>query len=517
MNIGRERLSLHFAACAAAVSTACAASAQVVYSGVIDVAIQANIDGLYLNAETGQYLNGAGTGVPGWDINPYGATYINLFAATGTGYMRHPLATTTGKTNIAADTEVGAASFFYGSSSAVIGTLDGQWALDTSGIIGFKFLASDGLTHYGWARIAIGASLATRTLVEYAWEQTPGVSILAGNTGGPPPAYDPCGQFNPTAGVFTNNLPFNSSTAADLATCDGTFYKANFYRFTAMVDGEFAFQTCPADSNVKLAILSACDASATVVACGAATCPSGASATIQATNGTTYYVVIGGVDAATTFGTTVPLEVTPPGLSSCDAAPVAVYGANPFSAISYAPDQLVATSATANTTVYKVTWFKFVPPVTGLYEVDLCGSVNDTKVAIASECPASATTSFLSIAYNDDSCACASGCGVSLFASHLFATNTGLPLTQDLQAGTPYYIVIGGYGVATATVSGTMTIIGPPPPACPGDFNGDGFRDGPDMAVILGGWGTPAGDVNGDGTTDGPDLSEFLSGWGPCP
>jgi MYXO-CTERM domain-containing protein len=174
-----NRLNKHFVAAAAAVAVTGAANAAVVYSGVLNVTIPANIDGLYLNVETGQQGSSGGA-VPGWDINPYGSTSLSLYAASGTGYMRHPQATTTAKTNIAAGTAIGSSAFFYGSSSAVIGTLPGQWSLNSTGIIGFKFLAADGLTHYGWARIAIGASLAARTLVDYAFESTAGQSLNAG-------------------------------------------------------------------------------------------------------------------------------------------------------------------------------------------------------------------------------------------------------------------------------------------------------------------------------------------------
>ena len=55
------------------------------------------------------------------------------------------------------------------------------------------------------------------------------------------------------------------------------------------------------------------------------------------------------------------------------------------------------------------------------------------------------------------------------------------------------------------------------PPACPGDFNNDGFRNGADLATLLSAWGTAGGDINGDGTTNGADLAALLSGWGTCP
>ena len=54
-------------------------------------------------------------------------------------------------------------------------------------------------------------------------------------------------------------------------------------------------------------------------------------------------------------------------------------------------------------------------------------------------------------------------------------------------------------------------------PPCPGDFNGDGFRNGGDLATLLSAWGTPAADITGDGTTNGADLAVLLSGWGACP
>ena len=67
-----NRLGRHLALCTAAVATALAttANADVVYSGVVNIPIQANIDGCYLNVETGVYVNGPGSGAPVWDVNP---------------------------------------------------------------------------------------------------------------------------------------------------------------------------------------------------------------------------------------------------------------------------------------------------------------------------------------------------------------------------------------------------------------------------------------------------------------
>ena len=179
-----NRLNKHFAVCAAAVATAVvgSANAAVVYSGVVNITVPANFEGIYFHLETGLY-NSSGATNPGWDINPYGSstTAVSLYAATGTGYMRNPGAgTSTGRTNLADGTAIGATSFFYGSSTATIGTLVGQWSANANGIFGFKFLANDGLTHYGWARMSIGANAATRTIVDYGYESVAGAAIGAG-------------------------------------------------------------------------------------------------------------------------------------------------------------------------------------------------------------------------------------------------------------------------------------------------------------------------------------------------
>jgi len=54
-------------------------------------------------------------------------------------------------------------------------------------------------------------------------------------------------------------------------------------------------------------------------------------------------------------------------------------------------------------------------------------------------------------------------------------------------------------------------------PACIGDYNNDGIRNGADLTTLLSAWGTPDGDITGDGTTNGADLTTLLSGWGACP
>jgi MYXO-CTERM domain-containing protein len=181
-NCKNSRLNTHFALCAAALATGVAvgnANATVVYSEVINLAVPTTTDGVYMNVQTGAWSSTTTTPA-GWDVNPYGTstTVVSLFAATGTGYMRNPNAgTATAATRLNAGTVVGPSSFFYGNSSATMGSGTGQWAANSSGYFGFKFIAADAATHYGWMQLSIGADAGTRSIVQYAWENVANTSI----------------------------------------------------------------------------------------------------------------------------------------------------------------------------------------------------------------------------------------------------------------------------------------------------------------------------------------------------
>ncbi len=524
-NLSRLNRHLSITASAIAASTAATTHAVVTYSGPVNLVVPANFDGTYLNVETGQWVNGPGAGVPGWDVNPYGTslTAVSLYGAAGTGHMRNPAAgTSTARTRLDADTPIGSTSFFYGASSATIGTSVGQWSANAEGIFGFKFLASDGLTHYGWLRLAIGANAATRTIVDYAWESEAGIQILAGDIGGPPPAYDPCATFNPQASIGANNLPLNQDTAADLDVAGGcTFiaHHANYFKFTAPVSGDYVIDACASGVDTRIALLDGCAAGSAVLACNDDSCGLSSSMNATLTSGQVVYVVIGSADHAAMLPSPIGITVTAPPNPDCGSATALAFGSNSFDLAVAVNDQVVTAAATTST-FYKVGWFKFTPSVTGMYTLSTCGTINDPKLAIGLACPAVAQN-FIAFAYNDDNCACTSGCGTAgtaTYSSVLNEINTGVPLTQALDAGVTYTVLVGGYAAATLPVSGAIVIDGPPQaPPCDADFNLDGLRDGLDMTVILSNWGMPGGDVNGDGTTDGLDMTVLLSGWGVCP
>jgi MYXO-CTERM domain-containing protein len=113
---------------------------------------------------------------------------MNFFNSTGGGQMRRAGVTTGTAGNLAVGTVVGAGGSFNTGTGNVYGTtaatgLNGGWTYSSDNIIGFRFVAAAGTTHYGWMRFAMGAATGsvlagpTRTVVDYAYESTAGQSI----------------------------------------------------------------------------------------------------------------------------------------------------------------------------------------------------------------------------------------------------------------------------------------------------------------------------------------------------
>ena len=523
-----SRLSKHFLACAAALTTV--ASVGTANAGVItwnaNLVIPNNIDGQYINVETQSYGTAAGL-VAGWDLNPYGTstTALSWFAAaapSGCVMGLGQTGTTTAVASVASGTVVSSASTYGNTASSVTA---GGWQLNADNYFGFRFVASDGLTHYGSGIMTIGATMGVRTLKSVSWESVAGAAITAG-TGGPPPAYDPCASFNPTVSVGISNVGMNSTTATNLAlgSC-GTAYKANYFKFVAPVDGAYSFNGC-AQSGVRMAILDGCAAGSGVLACSGS-----CSAAMSMTAGQTVYCVAGGDSAGTVLTSPLNIVVVAPTLPACVGATVAVFGDNSFDDTASTTPQVVQSNA-ANTTVatiQKASWFKFTAGATGAYSISLCGATGDTMLGIGQVCPVYGST-FSTIAYNDDSCLVA-GSTTSFLASFMDATNggatgtfAGFPLTQDLVLGQTYYIVAGSFG-ATTNITATLKIDGPAQTSgCVGDLNLDGVVNGADLGLLLGAWGVcPGGttgcigDLNNDGVVNGADLGLMLGAWGICP
>ena len=172
------RTSIALAIGAGALFAAATAHAQVVNSGIVNLNIPATTNGLYLNVVNGaNNLPGStgGSTVPGWDINPWSATGMAFFSPSAPVGGAYVITAANNVTNLAAGSLVGGTNTFGSGTTA----FQSQWLLNSSNnFFGFRFLnEAGGTTHYGWAQIAFGASLTNRTLVQYAFELTPGASI----------------------------------------------------------------------------------------------------------------------------------------------------------------------------------------------------------------------------------------------------------------------------------------------------------------------------------------------------
>lgn len=171
-----RRTAVAAAAGAAMLTAASSSFANVIWSGPINLAIPATLDGLYMNVVTGA-TGATGTATPGWDINPYSATGLSFYTSTAAPNN----ATTTGTINtpLALGAAIGAGSTF---TTGVVTPTASLWNLNSSNnYVGFRFLnEAGGTVHYGWMQIGLGASLANRTLVSYAFESQPLTGLQAG-------------------------------------------------------------------------------------------------------------------------------------------------------------------------------------------------------------------------------------------------------------------------------------------------------------------------------------------------
>jgi hypothetical protein len=206
----KAKLAGHLAACtAAAIATSAAltpeAKALVIYyqpNAGAGWVIPATTDGLYINVET--QVTNTPSSVPGWDLNPYGTSGLSWFQSTGGGQLRYPGITTGMAGNLPLGTNVSSSGSINDSlGNVTFGASPGNWQVNASNYFGFRFVAADSQTHYGWGRMDVGALATIRSIMEIGYESTAGTSILVG-AGSPPP---------PPASV-PGPLPLFGATAA---------------------------------------------------------------------------------------------------------------------------------------------------------------------------------------------------------------------------------------------------------------------------------------------------------------
>lgn len=154
------------------------ADAAVVYSGVQNVTINNDIDGLYFNILTGASGTSSGA-VPGGDVNVYvGASGWTIFRPASTSWFTRPTSAA------GVDAVPSGFSIEFATTPSSGGVINN---LGTELIYGLEF-GEAGNTYYGWFRATLPAGgSGPGTLVDWAYESTPNTPIAAG-AGIPEPA-----------------------------------------------------------------------------------------------------------------------------------------------------------------------------------------------------------------------------------------------------------------------------------------------------------------------------------------
>jgi len=173
-----NRFEKHIVAAAAVAMGAAAAANAVVVTWNCNLVIPNNIDGQYINVESQTFGASAGL-VPGWDLNPYGTSttvmsWYDAAAPSGCVTGLGQGGTTVSVASLSGGTVVGSGSTFGNTASSVTA---GGWMLNAANNFGFRFLGGDGLTHYGYGIMTVGATMGVRTLTSLYYESGEGLGI----------------------------------------------------------------------------------------------------------------------------------------------------------------------------------------------------------------------------------------------------------------------------------------------------------------------------------------------------
>jgi hypothetical protein len=183
MSTLQNRLSGHFAACGALVAAGAVCGiapqteASVIYSGVVNLPVANNVNGIYLNLATGAHNDAAGStgssAAPGWDINIYFA--IDFYASGNPGY------TYVGSGGTVSALTLGAPINAATSTGTGFATGPGFTAGVTGLYYGFTFQneTMGNAIQYGWAQYEQGVGGGPGVLIDYAYDNT-GAGVNAG-------------------------------------------------------------------------------------------------------------------------------------------------------------------------------------------------------------------------------------------------------------------------------------------------------------------------------------------------
>ena len=264
---------------------------------------------------------------------------------------------------------------------------------------------------------------------------------------------------------------------------------------TASYDTKIAFFSGDCSSLVYLA----CDDDG--VGCATLT----SEMTVSVSQGSSYYLLLGGYGAASRGTGTVNLSYGGgggggPANDECVNATAIAAGITAFSTIG-ATGISVTACAEFGGNIYNDIWYSYTPLNDGIATFSLCAAnggsaAYDSKVAIFS----GTCAGLAYITCDDDTCALQS------------------QVSWDVECGTTYLISLGSYG-ATGFGAGNIALTQAgtacAPPCAPADLNCDGIVNANDLSILLNCWDFACGDLNGNGNTDAVDLSILLGAFTP--
>ncbi len=177
--VDQRWLSIALAA-AGGVAVADQANAAIVYHAPVGgITIPSTFAGVYVNLETEAFGNNT---TVGWDVNPYGSSYLNIFKATGAGIA----GSAAGFHNLAPGTPLSVATLVSATGNGPNPAFP-VVVNSSSNLIGFKFTDAAAVVHAGWMRISLSATTSSqpRSIVEWAYESDTNGTINAGQIPAP--------------------------------------------------------------------------------------------------------------------------------------------------------------------------------------------------------------------------------------------------------------------------------------------------------------------------------------------
>ena len=177
-----SRLAAYATLAGVALAAPTAANAEIVWFSDVNINIPSTTAGVYINLVTG--VSGTIPGaVPGWDINPWGTTALNIWANNSASPLSGVITDFFGGSSATLIDNLPPGTLLddtrtYGRTAAVETIGSTAFILNSSNNqIGFRFLnESTGQYNYGWAQISLSSSVGSqpRILLQYAYDNTGG-------------------------------------------------------------------------------------------------------------------------------------------------------------------------------------------------------------------------------------------------------------------------------------------------------------------------------------------------------